>query len=365
MGANHSCAQQCCKQEEKESCLEQSFPVRQEGEAKEAWMMALSAEGALVDFNSIEIPGLPAIPGVTIAKDYLDLLTSFSDDDGALSSGDECETSSQCSQTSAVSDSYFTQELEELSTLANSPRVVGERRKPYTFKTGSVYDGQWLGNRRHGMGKQRWEDGATYEGQWNDNKAEGNGRFQHSCGGTYVGQWRSNMAHGKGVYYHTEDLTSYHGEWLNDLQHGTGVQVWAEGTQYEGQFVRGNKQGFGIYNWPDKSQYLGAWDGNAINGKGGASAMMVDTSWALGMIVSFTEWAPTSGQTVRNTVVNSPMTRNMGLASSNGRMADDTRVGGLLASSMEQAGFDSRMGPARPRSGITGLATTFILEAVS
>ena len=34
------------------------------------------------------------------------------------------------------------------------------------FKSGAVYDGEWIGNMRDGFGVQTWKDGARYEGEW-------------------------------------------------------------------------------------------------------------------------------------------------------------------------------------------------------
>ena len=39
-----------------------------------------------------------------------------------------------------------------------------EKRPPYTFKSGAVYEGEWKGNVRDGWGIQIWPDGAKYEG---------------------------------------------------------------------------------------------------------------------------------------------------------------------------------------------------------
>ena len=39
-----------------------------------------------------------------------------------------------------------------------------EKRPPYKFKSGAVYEGQWRGNVREGNGVQTWQDGAKYEG---------------------------------------------------------------------------------------------------------------------------------------------------------------------------------------------------------
>jgi hypothetical protein len=39
-----------------------------------------------------------------------------------------------------------------------------EELKGITFKSGAVYEGEWIGHVRDGFGIQRWPDGARYEG---------------------------------------------------------------------------------------------------------------------------------------------------------------------------------------------------------
>ena len=39
-----------------------------------------------------------------------------------------------------------------------------EKRPPFQFENGIVYEGEWIGNNRDGYGVQIWPDGAKYEG---------------------------------------------------------------------------------------------------------------------------------------------------------------------------------------------------------
>ena len=48
-----------------------------------------------------------------------------------------------------------------------------EKRESYAYKSGAVYEGEWVGHVRDGAGMQRWPDGARYEGEWKLNKAYG------------------------------------------------------------------------------------------------------------------------------------------------------------------------------------------------
>jgi len=40
-----------------------------------------------------------------------------------------------------------------------------EKGPAYTFDSGAVYEGEWLGRDRDGFGVQTWPDRARYEGQ--------------------------------------------------------------------------------------------------------------------------------------------------------------------------------------------------------
>lgn len=43
------------------------------------------------------------------------------------------------------------------------------------LKNGSIYNGEWLGGKRHGKGVLTWEDGSRYEGEWRHNFSWGHG----------------------------------------------------------------------------------------------------------------------------------------------------------------------------------------------
>lgn len=80
--------------------------------------------------------------------------------------------------------------------------ISEKKRGPIKFKSGFIYEGDWLGNMRDGYGVQIWPDGAKYEGDWKLNRAHGKGKFQHVDGDVYEGDWFEDKAHGFGVYIH-------------------------------------------------------------------------------------------------------------------------------------------------------------------
>jgi 1-phosphatidylinositol-4-phosphate 5-kinase len=72
--------------------------------------------------------------------------------------------------------------------------------KSYTYTSGAVYEGQWLGGLRHGKGSMTWLDGTTFEGHWEFNAAYGEGTIEQPGSDSYKGNWRNNMFFGQGCY---------------------------------------------------------------------------------------------------------------------------------------------------------------------
>ena len=63
---------------------------------------------------------------------------------------------------------YFTRE-EEKETLTSGKKFNSSEPvtiRSYTYKSGAVYEGEWMGGMRHGKGKILWVDGASYKGDW-------------------------------------------------------------------------------------------------------------------------------------------------------------------------------------------------------
>lgn len=54
---------------------------------------------------------------------------------------------------------------------------------------------------RCGEGKQYYDDGSVYYGQWLGNKRSGRGILWHADGRIYVGEWLKDVMHGRGVLY--------------------------------------------------------------------------------------------------------------------------------------------------------------------
>merc|ERR1719359_1017202 len=121
--------------------------------------------------------------GATVLHNFQSVPYSCIFQPGTIGGGDAAGGSD--ANTGAAADSYssnyFGRELPELSQVplpAGGSSQSGRRK--HQFKTGAVYNGEWLGKERHGFGMQSWPDGAIYQGEWSNNTATGKGRFRHS-----------------------------------------------------------------------------------------------------------------------------------------------------------------------------------------
>lgn len=149
-------------------------------------------------------------------------------------------------------------------------------------------------------GTDFYSNGAKYEGQKLGNNRHGKGIFYFSDGGKYEGEWKDDMMHGYGLLYYPEGTLAYKGYWALDKFHGYGnlynkkprktgnpldwrdfnklAEYW---VTYEGDFRSDNREGYGLLYLSNGEKYIGefkedmAWgegnfyakSGNVVNGK--------------------------------------------------------------------------------------------------
>lgn len=117
---------------------------------------------------------------------------------------------------SKIYSSILSLEESKDSIQVRKLKKVGDKKggkrykRKYTFKSGAVYDGEWIGGIRDGFGCQTWPDGAKYTGEWRDDKANGRGTFVHVSGDVYEGEFLNDKANGYGIYTHVNG-SSYRG----------------------------------------------------------------------------------------------------------------------------------------------------------
>ena len=63
------------------------------------------------------------------------------------------------------------------------------------YSDGSVYEGEWYGDKRNGTGLLQLANGDRYEGLWKDDMKNGDGKFLYKDKGqVYVGSWSNDVA---------------------------------------------------------------------------------------------------------------------------------------------------------------------------
>jgi hypothetical protein len=89
---------------------------------------------------------------------------------------------------------YFPQEDVKYSLRSVKGASKKTRLEKFSYPSGAVYKGEWLGGFRHGTGSMTWPDGAQYQGSWSFGFPLGFGKFTHTDGDSYSGEWKSLFA---------------------------------------------------------------------------------------------------------------------------------------------------------------------------
>ncbi len=94
------------------------------------------------------------------------------------------------------------------------------------YKNGSMYEGYYRKNKKHGKGKYTFSDGHQYyNGEWKNNKRHGHGLRLYKSGDIYEGGFVNNMREGQGTIMIKETGIVYQGTWLADKMHGSGFCI--------------------------------------------------------------------------------------------------------------------------------------------
>ncbi len=114
--------------------------------------------------------------------------------------------------------------------------------------TYTMYEGEFVNNKKQGKGTIQMSNGTTYEGEWDNDTMSGRGKivFTKSFYRNYAGEFSNGQMHGNGVMHMTNG-DKYEGQWNNGEMHGTGALTFANGEKYEGEFVNGQMTGDGRF----------------------------------------------------------------------------------------------------------------------
>lgn len=165
----------------------------------------------------------------------------------------------------------------------NDSRVDGEGRTLYA--NGDVYQGEFVNDMRHGEGTIVYSgaglavtqsQGDRFVGNWAfDRRADGLGTMHFADEAVYEGEWVAEMRHGMGkmVYGSSAQQPFAHGRgpplysWDND--DGSPLDPPIIGDCYEGQWEGDErKDGHGAMAFADGRLYEGGWKKEVVHGIG-------------------------------------------------------------------------------------------------
>ncbi len=155
-------------------------------------------------------------------------------------------------------------------------------RRRLALPSGSVYEGDFVGGKRHGVGTYTDANtGCVYDGEWRLDLRHGTGGLHNASGKLlYHGSWVRDKFHGTGKQFNPVHKWAYEGEFANGKFQGMGKWTASSGETYTGGFVRGQREGHGC--WKKGSQprsgrrsageqvamYVGGWRGGQRHGDG-------------------------------------------------------------------------------------------------
>jgi len=114
----------------------------------------------------------------------------------------------------------------------------------HSYPSGSRYEGQWKGGRKHGQGTYTYAGGGKYVGEFVDDKRHGTGQYTYPDGDTYEGEFRFGRREGYGKYTYSKG-ECYEGQWLGDRMHGRGKYTYSSGKVYDGMWAEDRPHGEG------------------------------------------------------------------------------------------------------------------------
>jgi hypothetical protein len=138
----------------------------------------------------------------------------------------------------------------------------------FNYDKGITYEGEWLNNRKDGIGIEIYKDGSKYMGEHKNGVKQGLGTYFWSDGSKYEGEWKYNLMDGYGIYKF-KDGSICSGFWSSNQMNGFGKFLFPQVKCYIGFFKKDHKNGFGIIFWfKEKKAFIGYWKDNKQDGLG-------------------------------------------------------------------------------------------------
>ncbi|CAM9696552.1 unnamed protein product, partial [Ectocarpus sp. 12 AP-2014] len=132
---------------------------------------------------------------------------------------------------------------------------------------GSVYEGDLLDEKRHGVGEYRYADGTVYSGEWHRGQRQGFGTLISPTGAVYEGEFDHDLIHGEGLWSWT-DGSSYAGQTKHGVREGKGLYVTRMRDAFFGDFANNKPDGDIIAYYCDGSKHTGTFREGTRHGRG-------------------------------------------------------------------------------------------------
>lgn len=133
---------------------------------------------------------------------------------------------------------------------------------------GFEYSGTWFENKRHGEGRETWNNGMSYKGEYSNDLKDGYGELILADGTHFTGYFSKNQFHGFGVL-NRPGICEYTGPFSNGQRHGKGKTIYTNGDIYEGEYFMGKRSGKGSFTTKSSQEsYEGEWHDDKPHGIG-------------------------------------------------------------------------------------------------
>jgi radial spoke head protein 1 len=133
----------------------------------------------------------------------------------------------------------------------------------YTYaEKGDIYDGEFMDNMKHGIGKMTYKEKGEYHGYWENGKKHREGVFKYLNKDIYSGSWKHGKKDGKGAYIFNDTGMKFIGEWKTG-KFVMGKWIFPNGTYYEGAFENNLPKGVGKWYFKNGNSAEGLYEQKA------------------------------------------------------------------------------------------------------
>jgi len=192
------------------------------------------------------------------------------------------------------------QNISDISMLINVPILITEGLNPCVivekiehndivrcrYYNGDEYEGYMHNGKRHGHGIMKYYISpglySVYNGNWIDNKKSGYGIILYTNGSIYDGNWENNKFSGHGKFIDIQDGT-YEGSYSENMRNGLGIMTYLDGAIYNGNWTNDMRNNHGQINYIDGKQYIGIWYNDILSGNG--QMTLIDST-----IINSSDW---------------------------------------------------------------------------